>query len=65
MEKMKTSSRKRVSPRFQREVILLRSAVTSLIGGDLEGEYRPAFVAEILGSLSEPATEEITTGVYR
>ncbi len=44
-----------------REVVLLRSAVTSFIGEDPEGEYRPAFVAEVFRALSEPATQTFTT----
>lgn len=43
------------------EVRLLRSAVTSLLGIDAEGLYKPAFVTRVFEGLSSPATKKFTT----
>ena len=53
-QRMETTT-KRFTPTLAQEVALLRSAVIGLVGKDLEGEYRPAFVARTLASLGDAA----------
>lgn len=43
-----------------REVQILRSGLISLLGEDLEGEYRPKFVQEILRAAAESPTDRFS-----
>ena len=38
---------------IQNELLLLRSAVISIVGKDPEGEYKPSFVSEMLKTSTE------------
>ena len=46
---------------LREEVKLLRSALIGVIGKDREGNYRTAFVREMLGDLKRKPTHTFTT----
>lgn len=50
------NAKKRTLADLEHEIMRLRSSIIGLLGRDMEGEYRPEFVAEILGASTETTT---------
>ena len=53
--RLKVSTKKEVDT-LKQEVRSLRSFVISMLGKDVEGEYRPELVEELLKTSAEPST---------
>lgn len=57
--KQKISTKNEIDT-LKQEVRLLRSFVISMLGKDMEGEYRPEFIEELLKASSEDPTHHYT-----